>query len=295
MKPEEPINTRRNRSCQVILAILVLGLAYFISTLISIEKHGRQVFKHHGDWKALIKEHPYQRRDSDIRSPCPVLNTLANHGFISRDGKNIKKDELFDSIMLFGISPILGSAIIDYFYRASNEPYIDKSFISQFTSTDKIDLDRLRVHGILEHDVSLTRQDAALPPYDASQIMPQFVNRMIHMGDRHADKKFTRKDEGDIRRIRYLESNRNNRQFHMSLFTQLATAAECCLMLDIVGRDGAIDTTHLKGFFLDERFPDDWVPRETIMSYYDHLKNPISCWRNLWKSNVSLGLLDEIE
>jgi hypothetical protein len=26
------------------------------------------------------------------RSPCPMLNTLANHGFLSRDGKNITKD-----------------------------------------------------------------------------------------------------------------------------------------------------------------------------------------------------------
>jgi hypothetical protein len=27
--------------------------------------------------------------DSDIRGPCPGLNSLANHGFLPRDGKNI--------------------------------------------------------------------------------------------------------------------------------------------------------------------------------------------------------------
>jgi hypothetical protein len=31
---------------------------------------------------------------NDSRSPCPALNALANHGYISRDGKNIPPDIL---------------------------------------------------------------------------------------------------------------------------------------------------------------------------------------------------------
>jgi len=28
-------------------------------------------------------------KEGSVRSPCPAINTLANHGFINRDGKNI--------------------------------------------------------------------------------------------------------------------------------------------------------------------------------------------------------------
>ena len=31
---------------------------------------------------------------NDSRSPCPALNTLANHGYLPRDGKNIRPDVL---------------------------------------------------------------------------------------------------------------------------------------------------------------------------------------------------------
>jgi hypothetical protein len=32
--------------------------------------------------------------DSDIRSPCPGLNSLANHGYLPRDGKNIHATDI---------------------------------------------------------------------------------------------------------------------------------------------------------------------------------------------------------
>ncbi|KAJ3810190.1 hypothetical protein F5876DRAFT_42287, partial [Lentinula aff. lateritia] len=33
--------------------------------------------------------------EGDLRSPCRALNILANHGFISRDGKNITIQMVF--------------------------------------------------------------------------------------------------------------------------------------------------------------------------------------------------------
>jgi hypothetical protein len=32
------------------------------------------------DWRAPVP--------GDLRSPCPALNALANHGFLPRDGRN---------------------------------------------------------------------------------------------------------------------------------------------------------------------------------------------------------------
>ncbi|KAJ0389696.1 hypothetical protein ATCC90586_011116 [Pythium insidiosum] len=36
-----------------------------------------------------------------VRSPCPALNSMANHGFIPRDGKNLSR-------------PLLKTAIIEH-------------------------------------------------------------------------------------------------------------------------------------------------------------------------------------
>ena len=34
----------------------------------------------------------------DVRSPCPGLNTLANHGFIHRDGRNMTVPHLINGL-----------------------------------------------------------------------------------------------------------------------------------------------------------------------------------------------------
>lgn len=49
-----------------ILALAVLAAAQF----------------NYDDWRAPAAD--------DLRSPCPVLNALANHGFLPRDGRNSK-------------------------------------------------------------------------------------------------------------------------------------------------------------------------------------------------------------
>ncbi|KAL9710723.1 hypothetical protein Ac2012v2_006259 [Leucoagaricus gongylophorus] len=45
------------------------------------------------------ENHPYiQPGSSDSRSPCPALNTLANHGYIQRTGKDISFFELVNAL-----------------------------------------------------------------------------------------------------------------------------------------------------------------------------------------------------
>lgn len=36
---------------------------------------------------------------NDARSPCPATNTLANHGFIPRDGKNVSRQDFIDGFL----------------------------------------------------------------------------------------------------------------------------------------------------------------------------------------------------
>ncbi|KAK1233465.1 hypothetical protein PQX77_003361 [Marasmius sp. AFHP31] len=86
----------------------------------------------------------------DLRSPCPGLNALANHGFLPRDGRNI-------SIPM----------ILDATEKAFNFERTVLSLIAKvglLTSPDKdtMSLENLRFHGNIEHDASLSREDDAI-------------------------------------------------------------------------------------------------------------------------------------
>ncbi|KAK4645258.1 hypothetical protein QC761_200010 [Podospora bellae-mahoneyi] len=46
-------------------------------------------------------------KPTDIRSPCPLLNALANHGYLPRDGRSFHQAELSAALKKVGLSPTL--------------------------------------------------------------------------------------------------------------------------------------------------------------------------------------------
>ncbi|KAK7472206.1 hypothetical protein VKT23_000328 [Stygiomarasmius scandens] len=99
------------------------------------------------DWDV----HPWMAPGpDDLRSPCPGLNALANHGFLPRDGKGLNVSVVLDAALEgFNIQPEVLTAAAKLGLLTSNDPL-------SFT------LDDLKVHGVIEHDTSLSRQDIAL-------------------------------------------------------------------------------------------------------------------------------------
>ncbi|KAI7889617.1 Chloroperoxidase [Mucor mucedo] len=292
----------KSKSLKTLAISIGLGLvvAYAVISVLIIEVKGRQALKTPEEWRELIKEHGYERQETDARSPCPMLNTLANHGFIARSGRHIKSDDLFKAMMLMGAPPTVTAGFLKKIYRDYHEADPQRSFFSQFSSMETLDLDRLTVAGLLEHDVSLSRNDLRLPPYSTVEPIPDYVHRM-HKIAQVANKGtefegiFTRKNENDARRIRWLESYGHNKYIHLSLFHQFASSTECSLLLDIIGRDGAITLPHLTSFLLNQTFPDDWHPRETSYSFKELATKPLRCWKGLRDSTATLELLDQLE
>jgi len=87
---------------------------------------------------------------TDVRSPCPGLNTLANHGYLPRNGMNFTIDQLMDgALQAFNLNwdPILVAAKFGLVTRAD------------VNSFDKMSLDALSIHNIIEHDASISRND----------------------------------------------------------------------------------------------------------------------------------------
>ncbi|KAJ6460551.1 Cloroperoxidase, partial [Mycena sanguinolenta] len=82
-------------------------------------------------------------------SPCPGLNTLANHGYLPRTGKNITIPMILDAASNaynMDASPILPAA---KFGLLSGDELVSLS------------LDALRLHGLIEHDASISRGNVA--------------------------------------------------------------------------------------------------------------------------------------
>jgi hypothetical protein len=79
-----------------------------------------------------------------------MLNTLSNHGFFPRDGRNITKANAVAGLKNgINFNGTLGEIMWDQAIIVNPEP--NATFFT---------LEQLSLHGILEHDASLTRTDA---------------------------------------------------------------------------------------------------------------------------------------
>jgi len=85
------------------------------------------------------------------RSPCPMLNTLANHGFLPRDGRNITKDDFNNAqVSALNFDPSLASGTTNAMVAKLGSPE---------NGSIAFDLSDFASHNHTEHDASLTRLD----------------------------------------------------------------------------------------------------------------------------------------
>ncbi|RAH56712.1 Cloroperoxidase [Aspergillus piperis CBS 112811] len=85
----------------------------------------------------------------DVRGPCPMLNTLANHGLLPHNGKDISEEDIVD---VLGNTLNVAESLAVALYKEAMTTVEDPNA----TTFSLSDLDR---PGILEHDASLSRQD----------------------------------------------------------------------------------------------------------------------------------------
>ncbi|KAL7929827.1 Chloroperoxidase [Trichoderma chlorosporum] len=81
----------------------------------------------------------------DSRGPCPMLNTLANHGYIAHNGRNISASQIETAFTKF--------LNIEAGFAAAAKAF------SKAWGYDTFDLDDLNAPDILQHIASLTRDD----------------------------------------------------------------------------------------------------------------------------------------
>ncbi|KAK9422061.1 putative Heme haloperoxidase family profile domain-containing protein [Seiridium unicorne] len=202
----------------------------------------------------------------DSRGPCPGLNTLANHGYLPRDGRKITLEILKDAMLDgFNIANSDAEGLFPQAIRTSPD----------YPNTDSFDLDNLGRHDILEHDISLSRSDAywASPdPFNETvwaQTTTYFTTDFI-----------TIQQLADARMGRLATSQATNPNFTFSGLADGFSWGECASFFEIMadGTTGTVNKTFIDYWFRNERFPTEigWSRRPTTMpsserEYYTRL------------------------
>ncbi|KAL4940959.1 hypothetical protein BDV06DRAFT_213038 [Aspergillus oleicola] len=188
---------------------------------------------------------------SDARSPCPMLNTLANQGFIHRDGRNITREALAQGFIdSLNFDPTLASAMFDNAIVANPKE----------GATD-FDLDQLNTHNLLEHDASISRLDA------------YFGNNHVFSSSVFTETKKYFPDATVT--IQHLANAKLARQLHSKAFNPTYTYPESTeqtsyneMGFPVVAfgdmEEGTVNRDYVEYFFENERLPSEvgWVVRD---------------------------------
>jgi len=209
----------------------------------------------HGVCPVTGNTHAYcPPQPGDLRSPCPALNTLANHGFLPRNGKNIGA---------FAIAKALKEGYNLSSMFAYLLAFAGTFFLAQYRKLSLADLAR---HNLIEHDASLFHLDA----HDEDEYAPTAVNDSllrvaIEEGGRYRPGRMTLEDIANIRVKREAESRPLD-----GMHAELARG-EMAVAIGILGGDNAV----VDGVCMDvlrlwvqqERLPDGWKPNHSLGLY----------------------------
>ncbi|KAF8742189.1 Peroxidase, family 2, partial [Rhizoctonia solani] len=208
---------------------------------------------HGGKWGEFRPPGP-----DDARSPCPAINALANHGVLPRNGKGITWQancwkELGEAVgATYNLSPTLCIQV----------PWLTAKFL--FAGRDwegKMTLDDLNAHGAIEHDASYTRADIKWQPNqgvpDVDIIRGLYETAGFDMDKLKPTDTFKLEHFSKYLAYRRAHSKVFNNQYIMNRNGKTFGCANSAIAFDVFGGNAA----DLKTWFIEERMPDGWEPR----------------------------------
>lgn len=217
--------------------------------------------------------HPYVAPGpGDFRSPCPALNTLANHGYLPHNGLYWKPDDVIKALSdVYNIDPSLGSSLAWGAIFLAGNPLTQSFSLGDFSGLQRlIEGAGLSHHNVIEHDASLTRLDA----FDGD-------NHDFNAGLYKDFKEIAAKLNGgnfdadviSVHRFnRHQDSQANNPTFTFTINQWLLAYSEAAFTLLGLGgqpENGTALAATLDSFFIQEQIPNGYtknpVPLTTSM------------------------------
>ncbi|KAK3328253.1 Chloroperoxidase [Cercophora scortea] len=188
-------------------------------------------------------DHSWQKPSpTDRRSPCPMVNALANHGYLPRDGKSVSLARLIVGCKE-GINLAADATIL-----------VGLKALQTSTTGNPLtfNLDDLSKHGVIEHDGSLSRNDVAsgdnhtFAPEIWATVAAHFTEDTISI-----------ETAAQARKDRLAAAPKLNPAFSMSDDDKRFSFIETSLYLRVFGHgtDGHAKTQWVRTLFEHERLP----------------------------------------
>ena len=224
---------------------------------------------------SLLRKGEYRPPSTtDVRGPCPIVNTLANHGYIPRDGRNVRAAELKAAMTELGVGLTLRQVLTSaaYLEHRDHPPrgiwaflrnpfaYIFQTFAlrakGQIDSHGVacLNLDELDRHGAIEHDVSMSRRDFAQGDNHSKQ--EDLVEDMLASARDGQD--LTVDDWARFRIQRIEQQKRDNAKLEFGTPQNMMGLAEAAFIQKTFGdrsRGWKVPVAYMAAIFGEERLP----------------------------------------
>lgn len=210
--------------------------------------------------------HPYQPPGpNDQRGPCPGLNTLANHGYLPRNGL-VTPYELMRGVWEgYSMSPELASLLVFSAFVMKGNLWTQKLSLGGGTLLSPGGVG-ISDHGFLEGDASVTRGDKVVGDQVHLNVtrLEKFKAEIAQFGD-----------NGDItpevcaasRERAYQDSRAENPSFDFNPLRMLVAYAESGFAMEVFrGAHRRCTAETIDWFFAKERFPPGWKRRNVPLT-----------------------------
>jgi len=197
----------------------------------------------------------------DSRSPCPVLNTLANHGYIYRNGTDVPTDLIKNQAeKVFSLS----ADFLELVFGAVES--VDIKFGELPDGTRTLTLSELFPHNKGEHDASFTRRDEYFEPQ--AQMNAELLNGFLSVNPTNDD--LMLEDVAAYHTIRINDSRMNTPDYVPLEDTSVADrifqcGGEATMIMIAMSQSDSLDRVSkafLREWFTFERLPEGYLSRQ---------------------------------
>ncbi|KAH9845157.1 aromatic peroxygenase-like [Teratosphaeria destructans] len=218
-------------------------------------------------------EHPYEAPGStDVRGMCPTLNTMANHGYISRNGITTFAEAAnacqitlgfgYDTCVFLSALGLLSGGDLP------SGKYSIGGADSRVPDTLGPSLG-ISHHGFFEVDNSISRQDAYFG--NQANFQMDLWEQLVGIADKY-DGEFGNSAFAEERVLRYNQAKNSNPEFDAGIRWLAVTTAERVFIFRALPNgthDILADYRNVAPFYLNETFPDNWFRRDNAYSLAD--------------------------
>lgn len=204
-----------------------------------------------------------------------MINSLANHGYLPRDGRAVRLSDVKSALKEAGLSSSLIAVFAHPIFEESKASQPSRSLLQKIAyyawqpwaalgagmrrpgqkdsaGERVLDLDQLDAPGVVEHDISLSRRDHAQGDNHTPQA--DLIQGLLGSST-DGGKMLTVEDLARYRRFRIYEQRRVNEEAVYGTFQHVEACAEIGLLMGVFGGKDGVKVKFLRAFFREERLP----------------------------------------